>query len=85
MCVEHLQNQSPAPLLLASSVLGDMFGCVGNPAQFVPEAEVRAMAKERQKKDNHNLSTLLLGFDLIGTLLPIKPLTFAPSPVVLCS
>lgn len=23
---------------------------------FFPEAEVRAMAKERQKKDNHNLS-----------------------------
>ncbi len=25
----------------------------------VPEAEVRALAKERQKKDNHNLSELI--------------------------
>lgn len=62
-----------------------MFDCIGNPAQFVPEAEVRAMAKERQKKDNHNLSTLPLGFDLIETRLPVKPLTSAPSPVFLCS
>lgn len=27
---------------------------------FCPEAEVRAMAKERQKKDNHNLSELFI-------------------------
>lgn len=41
---------------------------IRNPAQFVPEAEVRAMAKERQKKDNHNLSRFYLGFNCIETL-----------------
>lgn len=38
---------------------------IRNPAQFVPEAEVRAMAKERQKKDNHNLSRFYLGLNCI--------------------
>lgn len=36
-----------------------------NPLQFVREAEVRAMAKERQKKDNHNLSRFYLGLKCI--------------------
>lgn len=42
-----------------------MLYLIRNPAQFVPEAEVRAMAKERQKKDNHNLSRFHLGFNCI--------------------
>ena len=36
-----------------------------NKSYFLSEADTRAMAKERQKKDNHNLSKYMFIFCLI--------------------
>ncbi|KAM8864455.1 microphthalmia-associated transcription factor-like isoform 2-T2 [Spinachia spinachia] len=74
---EYSVSQSPAimHMLDKSGSCGNKFDSYQRPEGF-PVAEVRAMAKERQKKDNHNLIERRRRFNIndrikeLGTLIP---------------
>ncbi|KAM8754042.1 LOW QUALITY PROTEIN: microphthalmia-associated transcription factor-like [Acanthopagrus schlegelii] len=74
---EYSVSQSPAIMhMLDKSGSCGKFDNYQRPEGFPVEAEVRAMAKERQKKDNHNLIERRRRFNIndrikeLGTLIP---------------
>ncbi|XP_017264841.1 melanocyte inducing transcription factor b isoform X1 [Kryptolebias marmoratus] len=74
---EYSVSQSPAIMhMLDKSGSCGKFDTYQRPEGFPVEAEVRAMAKERQKKDNHNLIERRRRFNIndrikeLGTLIP---------------
>ncbi|XP_058499536.1 microphthalmia-associated transcription factor-like isoform X3 [Solea solea] len=74
---EYSVSQSPAVMhMLDKSGSCGKFDNYQRPDGFPVEAEVRAMAKERQKKDNHNLIERRRRFNIndrikeLGTLIP---------------
>ncbi|XP_028308901.1 microphthalmia-associated transcription factor-like isoform X3 [Gouania willdenowi] len=74
---EYSVSQSPAIMhIMDKSGSCGKFDTYQRPEGFPAEAEVRAMAKERQKKDNHNLIERRRRFNIndrikeLGTLIP---------------
>ncbi|KAL1021035.1 hypothetical protein UPYG_G00007880 [Umbra pygmaea] len=74
---EYTVSQSPAVMhMLEKAGSCGKFDSYQRPEGFPVEAEVRAMAKERQKKDNHNLIERRRRFNIndrikeLGTMIP---------------
>ncbi|XP_055787577.1 microphthalmia-associated transcription factor-like isoform X1 [Salvelinus fontinalis] len=73
---EYSVSQSPAIMHMDKSESCGKFENYQRPEGYPVEAEVRAMAKERQKKDNHNLIERRRRFNIndrikeLGTMIP---------------